>query len=421
VASTASTPAADLVVSTAPALVAAAVAVVVLRLLPPVVRLWRRATGRRPGLVPFVAAARTRVLVAPVLSLVLVGALLALSVCVLATVRVGQEAASWQAVGGDVVVTAAADEDLELPDERPGLLAAGARVVDGAQLLGGGVDATARLVALDADAERELLARTPAPDAPALERLSGPAGPNGADRSVPALVDGVPPSASGLRLVWQGNSVALDVVGPAPALPAGSGAEATVVVDRAVLADVLGSPVPPTTVWLAGPAAQEAAAATGGATTTSRTEWLDDARDAPTSSALTTLLTAGAALLLVLGAVTVVLTAAQGRPARRRASTQLRVLGMRRAASARLALGELAPPVLAASVVGVLTGVGLGAALTSSLGLSTVTRQVADPALVVPSTVVLGMAVPALALLVAVAGERPRRAREDLARVMRAG
>lgn len=417
VASTASTPAADLVVSAAPALVAAAVALVLLRLLPPAARLWRRAAARRPGLVPFVAAARVRVHLAPVLSLVLVATLLALSACVLATVRAGREVASWQAVGGDVVATAAADDVLELPAPRPGLLVAGARVVDGTQLLGDGVDATARLVALDAAAERELLARTPTPDAPELARLGGaPAG-----APVPALVSGVPASRTDLRLVWEGISVPLAVVGTAPALPAGAGPEATVVVDRAALADAIGAPVDATTVWLVGPAAREAAATAGGATTVSRPEWLDGARRAPTSAALGTLLSAGAALLVLLGAVTVVLTAAQGRPARRRASTQLRVLGMRRGGSTRLAFGELAPPVLAASVAGVLTGVALGALLTSSLGLGTVTRQLDDPSLVVPPVVLLGVVVPALALLAAVVAERPRRAREDLARVMRAG
>src|SRR5699024_5718132 len=97
---------ADLVVTSAPVLVAAAVAIALLRLLPPVTRWARRGAARTRGPIPLVAVARTPVAVVPVLSLVLVAAMATVVLALQATVRSGQEAGSWGSVGGDAVLTA---------------------------------------------------------------------------------------------------------------------------------------------------------------------------------------------------------------------------------------------------------------------------------------------------------------------------
>ncbi|MBT0993318.1 hypothetical protein KIN34_03330 [Cellulomonas sp. DKR-3] len=420
---------ADLVVVLAPALVAAAVAVLLLRLLPPLARWWRAAAARMRGPVPLVAAARTPVAVVPVLALVLATALLTVVLSLQTTVRAGQEAGSWTAVGGDVRLDAAPDPGLpeDLLDDlaaEPGVTAAAARVVDGTQVLGGGVDETARLVAIDADAEARLLARSPVGDAPGLAVLAAAPG-AGADgaTAVPALVAGVPADATGLHVAWQGDSVPLDVVGAAPALPLGDeAAPVTVVVDRAALAAALGRPVAATDAWLTGPgAAQAVTDLPDGVTATVRTAWLADVRVAPTAATFSHVLRAAAAVLAVLGVLVVVLAAAAGAPARRRALVQLRVLGLPRRVGARVVLAELVGPVLVPALAGIGTGIALSAAVVVPLGLQSLTHQAVAPALVLPWWVLASVLGLAGAVAGVVAVERPRAGNERLSEVMRSG
>lgn len=413
---------ADLVVTAAPVLVAAAVAVLLLRLLPPVTRWARRAAARTRGPITLVAVARTPVAVVPVLTLVLVAAMSTLVLALQATVRSGQEAGSWATVGADVVLTAAPEPGL--PEDlatdlgvAPEVLVATARVVEGTQLLGDGVDEVARLVAVDAAAEARLLAATPAPDAPGLAALGG------ADAAaIPALVSGVRPGATSLNLRWDGESIPLEVVGVAPDLPlADAASSVTVVVDRAALADALGRPVQATVAWWAGPGAASAAGSADDIAVTTRTGRLDEVRSAPTAAAFDRMLRAAGTVLAGLGIAAVGLAAAAGAVDRRRALLQLRALGLPRRSGGRLVLAELVGPVLGPAVAGMLTGVALSALIVGALGLQSLTHQVGPPALVLPWWVLGTLLGLALAVSVVVAVERPRPGHEELSQMMRSG
>ncbi|WP_421733200.1 FtsX-like permease family protein [Cellulomonas sp.] len=414
---------ADLVVTAAPVLVAAAVAVLLLRLLPPVARWARRATARTRGPIALVAVARTPVAVVPVLTLVLVAAMSTVVLALQATVRSGQEAGSWATVGADAVLTAAPVPGLpeDLTAARPGapeVLVATARVVEGTQLLGDGVDEIARLVAVDAVAEARLLAATPTPDAPGLVTLAG-----GDSRAVPALVVGVGPGATALTLRWEGEAIPLEVVGVAPALPlAEASSSVTVVVDRAALADALGRPVPATVAWVAGPgAATVTAQATDDVVVTTRTGVLGEVRSAPTAAAFDRMLRAAGAVLAGLGVAAVALAAAAGAVDRRRALLQLRALGLPRRSGGRLVLAELVGPVLGPAVAGVLTGVALSVLIVGALGLQSLTHQAGPPVLVLPWWVLGTLLGLILAVSVVVAVERPRPGHEQLSQMMRSG
>lgn len=418
----------DLVVLAAPVLVSAAVAVLLLRMLPMAARAWRRLASRSRGPVPLVAAARAPVGAVPVLALVLVTALLTLVLSVRATVEAGQVAGSWRAVGADASL--ADHSEPGLPEDltarlaqAPGVTAVGsAEVSDGTQVLGEGTDVTARLVALDASAIAEVLAATPLPDAPGLAGLAGgspaPGGP------VRALANGLPVGATGLALHWEREAVPIEIVGTAPDLPVEptSAARATVVVDRAALAAAVGRPVPATVVWVTGPGAAAAAADLGGgATVTTREGWLAHLRSSPITAAFDAMLAAATVLLTVLGVLVVVLAAAGGTPERVRVLVGLRVLGMPRRSGGRLVLAELVGPVLAPALAGIATGVVLSLAVIGPLGLGGLTGQTSGPSLVLPwwvglSVLALGASVAAVA-----AAERPRAGRERLGQVLRSG
>ncbi len=419
----------DLVVLAAPVLVSAAAAVLLLRVLPPAARAWRRLASGSRGPVPLVAAARAPVGAMPVLALVLVTALLTLVLSVRATVEAGQVAGSWWAVGADANLTDHSEpglpEDLTARlAQAPGVTAvSAAEVSDATQVLGTGTDVSARLVALDAQETAALLAATPLPDAAGLAALTGgsPAAPGGPVR---ALASGLPAGATGLTLHWEHEAVPIEVVGTAPdlAVDHGSAPPAAVVVDRAALAAAVGRPVPATVAWVTGPGAAAAAADLGaGATVTTRDGWLAHLRGSPITAAFDALLAAATVLLTVLGVLVVVLAAAGGAPERARVLVGLRVLGLPRRSGSRLVLAELVGPVLAPALAGIATGVGLSLAVIGPLGLNGLTGQATGPSLVLPWSV--GLSVLALGASVAAvaAAERPRAGHERLGQVLRWG
>lgn len=417
--------AADLPLLATPVLVAVAVAVLLARVLPPLVRGVRRATTRGRGAVGLLAGARVSAQVLPIAAVALASAVLALALGVQATVRVGTVDGSWRAVGGDVAV--AAGTDGWVPEELAGLAgsadapgvaaAALARVQDGLQVLGQGVDQTVRLVAVDPEDLAGLLAAEPLPDAPALAVLAAAPPPAGPGEPIPALVSGLPTDASGAALSWDGDWLPLDPVGAAPELPAVPGIagasrtgpatapRATVVVSRAALAAAWGHPVEASAGWAVGPGAVDAVRGLelGDAAVMTRADWLEATRTAPAPAAFARLLAVSAGLLLALAALAVLLDAAGGAPARTAAAARLRVLGVPRSRTAAVALAEIAAPALVAAAAGVLTGLGLLATLTRPLGLATLTGQASDPGAVLPWTVVWPIPVVAAVAVLAVA------------------
>jgi len=424
-----STIGADAVVLAAPALAAGAIALAMLRLLPPVWRWVARAAERTRGAAPVLAAARISTPGLPLAALVLATSLFTATPAIGATVLSGQQAGSWQSVGADVVVSTDAADGL--PPETASLAgapgvdaAAAASIATGSQLLGDGLDMVVRVVALDSADFQALLAASPLPDAPQLALLD-PASPGAGEESVAALVSGVSSKATGLSIRWDGAAVRITAVGAAPAMPGdGRSGEPTVVVDRGALARFLGAPVPSDLLWVDGPSAEEAVRALPGlddATLATRAAWLAERRAAPVTEAFQRLLVGATAVLLALGVLVVALVAASGARGRATALAGFRVLGLPRRQGGTVAFGELAVPVLVGSVVGTAVGVGLASFLVGPLDLAVLTGQSHAPTLVLPWW--CWASIPALiaAVLVAVAVELVGHRRERLGEVMRAG
>ncbi|WP_149202192.1 FtsX-like permease family protein [Actinotalea subterranea] len=431
---------ADLVLAAAPALVAAAGGLVLLRLVPPVLRGALAASRRAKGMTPLVATARAQAAGAPlaVVALVVATSLVTFGAALAQTVRVGQVEGSWDSVGADVVVSTAPGD--ALADAAASLASADGveavallRVADGVQLFGGGDVDRVRVLAVEPTTFARLLAATPF-DAPS-------AGLGTASDGAPAaLVDGeLTRSGEDLALLWDGSSVALDPVGTAPTLPSGpsatddgaatdaDGPPPTVVVDRDALAEAVGAPVPPNAVWVVGTGADAAvssAVETAGladATVTSRSAWLAERRDEPLTAGLMTLAVACLVVLLALTALSALLGASSGAPERATALATLRVLGVDRRGATRVAVGELLPTAVVACVTGVGLGALLAALVSGPLALRLVTGQAGDPALVLPWWAAAPALVVLTTVLAVVAVESSLRRRERLGQVLRVG
>jgi putative ABC transport system permease protein len=424
-----STLGADVVVLAAPALAAGTVALVSLRLLPPLRRWARRAATRTRGAATVLAAARIANPGLPLIALVLSTSLFTASLAIEATVRSGQLDGSWQTVGADVVVSTNSPSGLppevaSLPAMAGVEAAAGARVAPGLQLLGDGVDLVVRVVAVDSAQYEALLAASPLADAPQLALL-GASSAGAGTNSVLALTSGVPVTATALSLRWEGKAVAITAVGAAPAMPGDEPyAGPTVVVDRASLARVTGTPIAPDVLWVDGEGAEPAVRTVlgpGDATIATREGWLAARKAAPVTAAFETLLAGAAVVLMALAGLAVFLVAAAGSRGRATALAGYRVLGLPRAQGGRVALGELLVPVLVGSVVGTATGAAVASLLVGPLDLAVLTGQAGAPTLVLPWW--CWMSVPALviAVLVAVSVELAGHRRDQLGQVMRAG
>ena len=426
---------ADVVVLAAPALAIVVAAIALLRVLPPAWRWARRATQRTRGAVPALTAARTQTAALPLTAIVLATGLLASALVLDSTVRAGQVAGSWDAVGGDVAVSttnaAGLPVDAGLIAGRPGVVAtARASVQPGSQILGDGVDMLVRVVVVDPSELEAMLEASPLPDAPDLSLLAGTAavGDRGA---IPALASGVPRGAKEPTLIWRGANVAISVVGVAPALP-GDHARGTptVFVSRGALAaatagaDLSSSVAATDVLWVVGDGAEIAARDTLGdedVTIATRASWLENRRSAPVIAAVAGAFLAGAGVLVALGVLAVGLMASADARRRGAALAGFRVLGLRRRQASRVAFGEALLPVVVAAIVGTAAGIAVSHWIVGPLGLSALTGQRGTPALDVPWWVYSPALLLALAVIVFVSIELAGHRRERLGQVMRAG
>jgi putative ABC transport system permease protein len=148
-----------------PVLLGVACGIAVLRLHPLPLRAAARAARRARGLALHLglsrAARQPETTAVPVLVLVVAVALAAFSATMSSTIRAGEDATGWRAIGADLRIDAA--EDGTLPESLIGRLASAGRVarayVQEADLATG---STALLVALDARAYEAVVAGTPA-------------------------------------------------------------------------------------------------------------------------------------------------------------------------------------------------------------------------------------------------------------------
>lgn len=419
--------AADVVVLAAPVLVALAVSLGLVRAQPVVLRAARRAAARARDAVPLLAAARARAGGLATATLVTAAAIAAIAASVAGTASQGRADAAWEAVGADAAATTTTPAGLPPAvaalDGVDGLAVATAATIPAGQLIGTRLDQAVAVVAVDADAMARLLAATPAGEAPGLAALA--ARPGGVDDPVPVLVSGGP-GWEGATLRWGDDSVAVRPVGDAAPLPAWlTGEGDVVVVDREVLAQAAGHEIVATRAWAVGPGAEAGLAATlaadADATVVSRAGWLATQASAPVTLALGWLFPGASAVATGLAALAVGLMAASGAGERTRAAAQTKVLGLPRAAAARVAWLEATVPAVVASAAGIATGIGIAGLLVAALDLPSVTGGRQLPGLVVPWWAFALPVALGLVARLAVAVAAPSHHEERLGPLIRAG
>lgn len=418
----------DLGPASAPTWWALVGALLLVRVLPPLVRRVLGRAGRSAARRPFFVAARVAaggLRALPLVVVVVAVAQLTFGSTLAATQQRGQEAGALLEVGGDarlrsVPGRAVSDRATEVA-RAPGVRAAVAgRVADGTLLSSATTGASARLVVVDALAYERLLAASDLPDAPQLARLTAGGG-EGAP--VPALLVGGPAGLEdGLQVRWGDVNLALDVVGEAPRV--GAATDPVVVVDAAAFA-AAGASADPDTIWAVGPGAPEAlrtaAEAEPADTVATYDEVLTRLRDAPLPAALVHLAVAASLLLVLLAGLGVVLGAAVDAPARATALGRLRSLGLADRELRGVLAGELLVPVIASVLTGLVVGLVTAGSTFGSLGLEEVTGQSEAPQLVVPLWTGLAvLALPVVALVLAARQSRQLRA-TSLAQLLRTG
>lgn len=383
----------DVTAASAPTWWALAGGLVLVRLLPPAVRIALARARRASGAVPLVAAARMSLAVGravPLLAVVVMVAQITVGIALVATEQNGQAQGALVSVGGDARLRTA-------PDRSVGVLAASvsradgvraaaaARVVDGVQVSAGATAAAVRLVVVDSAAYQRLLARSALPDDPGLARLRTPVD----GGSVPALLRGGDPELrDGLRVRWQGVLVPLRVVGEAPRVGDASGP--VLVVDAGAFTGA-GAVIEPDTVWAVGAGADAALRGASGSSDAVDVlaDVLDRRRSAPLASALVDLAIVSSLLLAVFAVLGVIISAAADAPPRAESLGRLRSLGVGGADIRRVLVSELVIPVMVGSLVGLVLGLGAAVLMFGPLSLQLVTGQTSAPALVVPRWTVL--------------------------------
>ncbi|WP_454048619.1 FtsX-like permease family protein [Cellulomonas sp. Marseille-Q8402] len=401
----------DLLAAATPVLLAAAGAVLVARALPALLRRLGPAASRSRRAVPVLAVARARsdgLAALPLLTVATAAALVVVGASSAAAVRHGQDAAAWRAVGGDVRVQGDADARLTTSAAdwaaAPGVtVAVAVRVAE--DVPARTADGSVRLdvVAGDPDALAALAAATP-PDT----------------RAGAAAAAGAVPAGE-VQLRWDGQDRTVHAIaGLAVPAPATGRAEGRAVV--AVDVEELGGAdaVPPTTVWLVGPGAADAvrAAPPGGeADVVDRATVLAGLRADVLPRALVGAAVASVALLLALVVLAVLVTAATGGPARRRALDVLRTVGLTDREARWVAAGEVLPGALLATAAGAALGCAVALVVLGPLGLAgdagAGTALVAWPAVALP---VLAGALAGAAVLQV---EHARRRTHRLGQVLR--
>ena len=370
-----------------PVLVALAVAVVALRVMPLPVSALARLAERGRGLVSFVGltrAARTGVGAAVPLTALVVGAAL---VTLIATVTAGisqqRELSALRSVGADARVDAARVDapDVAALAGRPGVRAALPAHVDAGATLssGGGKVSSVVVVAVDPARYAAMLEHTPLAFTPP---DTGPVG-----GRLPLVLSGGP-AVGDVDLRLRGLSTPARQVGTAPALERAVGGRERVV--ALVPLDALTRALPttqPNTVFLqASPDAQRNLARTArrdrtelgglvtGATTATGTAAGVAALSLPRHVAATYLV--GVGLSAVLSFLAVLLLLAATRADRSLLAVRLRTMGLAHGRERWLAWVEVLPLLAVGVVSGALVGVLVPSALSAALDLAPFTGAV---------------------------------------------
>jgi putative ABC transport system permease protein len=404
-----------------PVLVAAAAALLVLRLLPVPVRAAARVAARRRGLVAFLGlarAARTGATAAlPVLAVVVGAAVLALLAALSVTIADQREVSAYRTVGAEVRVDAVRidPDDVEALAARPGVgSVVAAHVAPGANLVSGRRAAPVMVIGADPAAYAALLADTP---------LRVGALPTASGSGLTLLAGPGVPTDGDLELAVRGARLPVDrlVVDPGLArLGAGQALPAVLVpLDR--LTELVPSAQPDTAFLSADASAAETLAALrdpSTATPSGRVIGIDTvaaAEERVAGRALPRLVTrtylAGALLAGALTLLAVVLLLVATRPERAALVLRLRTMGLPHGGERALAWTEVLPVVALAGLAGAAAGVVAPSLVESAVDLAPFTGGAPRPPLsVVPLAAVgagaLVIVLGALALVLDAAAAR---------------
>jgi putative ABC transport system permease protein len=422
----------DLLLASAPLLLAASVTIVVLRVYRLPLGLGIAAGRRSKGALGLLAAVRAQrsIAILPLLALTLAIALAVGGGLLASTVSAGQQTASWQRTGADVRVGAAATSaQVSAIASSPGVTGATAiRSEDGLQFrLTGGTN-FATLVAVNpgfAGFVRELPAGgASAAGIAALQKLATPVS---AASALPVVVGGDlggQISSTNIGVYVGLKFISIRVIGVTDFNPSGYLGAPFVFVDRAALSARLAKAVPTNLVLVNGPGASAAVNTLGAprADIHTRAHWLSAQRHLALVSGVNraiTLATFATALLAILALVVTVLSGARERG---RSLALIRTLGLPARLGWWLALAELAPVLIAALVGGVVAGVGIVLLLEPAMGLRELAGGLGDPTPTISITLIAGLVGSVVGLLLlAVLVEIAVRRRDRLSDVLRVG
>jgi len=400
--------------SAAPALIAVAVAVLVLRGYPPLVRWLLRLTGRRTGATAYLGLVRAERVAAsatlPAIALVLALGLVSFAGMLRGAVTRGEVTASWQQAGADAVVSSSRAEPAALARTVAAL--PGTTHVAAADVAVGTVASAPGFSVLLVDPAQyaAVLATGPLPRLPAA--FTAPAPRPGSRASAAAKV--VPVLASPGLAAQLGNRpayVLLDghqvvrvrVVGQAPAMSAvATTSGGYLVMNREVAAGGLGE-----VLLIAGPglsrASLQAAVArqAPGAAMVVRSQLLDRLEAAPLRHGTYLGLLLGAVAAACCALLVLLLSLLLSAPSRLLTLARISAMGLTGAQARLLAVVELLPQLLAVLAGGLAVAVVLVPALGPALSLAVVTGSASSiPVRVEPAW----LAATAIALLVLAIG-----------------
>lgn len=417
----------DVLSATTPLLLALAASVVALRLYPLPLAALLRVLRRRPGLTPFLGAARSLRDPAgglvPALAVVLGTAVALVSAVLLSTVSRGAEVAAWEGNGGQVRIHGPA-----LTDElRAGLAAVdGVEAVSGlattgttSEVVAGGERAAVRVWQVDGELAKVL---DDAPVAGLPPEVLDDAGPL-------SLVTVGSTRLGATEGITLGRLEGVRQVGHLDVLPGAPRSHGVVVSRARWEAAGLDAPLPSITLLALAEGADVDQVVTdvtevleGRGSVTTVAQRLDRFRGAPVTQGLTRAFVGATALSALLTVLAVLVVQLMGAGARARLLAVLRTLGLAPSQTRALTAWELAPLLLVSTAVGAALGLLVPWVLLHGLDLTGLTGGAGQPALVVdPLLVAAVLGGVLLTVLLTVTASARLAGRSNLAQAMRVG
>jgi putative ABC transport system permease protein len=413
----------DPLLSVAPLLLAAAIAIIVVRVYPLPVRLGARVAVRSPGMHGLMASVRARsgIALLPLLALTLATGLATTNALLGDTITSGQEAASWQRVGADARIDGTVTDDERAAIEAASGVSAVSSfaAIRGARIELGNAISISTAVGVD-EHYADVLDRVPgAGNTDALAALFTPSD------DLPVLVDATLADRVARDTIVASigtRNITMRIVGTftTPVTPGGRGP--FLYFSLAALNAELDDPVAADTTLVTGPGADAAVADLPAADVTTRTGWLAEQRGLALVGAVQTAVLLSTLVIAVLAVIALLAIVAAGTRDRARTLSLLRTLGTPGRFGWWLALSDLAPLVVAGLAGGVVSGAVIARTTFPTMGLDALTGGSGNPGIVVAASSV-GLLVLSTVLLVVVAvfAEVVMHRRDRLNEVLRVG